>query len=135
MADALEAKIGKGRTRRLRRKTKMALPEPPAARTRRVWGIQLDWAFEKTYWLYLTAYVLFFVPTALLLLMMPAALFGLDRSHALEDQILQLFIYKYVMLAVVSCFVILIALAPRWLRTTRGERLGPSLAFISVVAP
>ena len=139
LADALEAKVGTGQTRQPRRKAKMVLPEPPAARTRRVWGIRLDLAIDKACWVFEIACTLFVGLTALLLLMMLTTLFGLDHSRALQHQIVQLFFYKYVILAVVSCFAIVIggpiAFASWWLSTTRGERLGPSLAFIGAIAP
>ena len=139
LADALEAKVGKGHASRSRRGAKKALAEPPAARKRRVWGIRLDWAYEKTYWICLAACALFFALSVPLLLMILAAPLDVDHSQALLDRVLQLMFYKYVMLAVVTCFAIVIggpiALAAWWLRTMRGERLGPPLAFMSTFAP
>ena len=108
LADALEAKVGEGRTRRSRRKAKMALPEPPAERKRRVWGIRLDLAYEKTCWIYPVVLALFLVLSAPLAVMILGALLGLDRTPATEGWIMQLMFYKYVVLGMVAAFTMVI---------------------------
>lgn len=135
LADALEAKVGKAHTPQSRPKAKEALPEPSAARRRRIWGIRLDWASEKSCWIYLIGYASFFVISAPLALIILAFLLNLGDPHALEDWMLRLMILKYGTLAAVVCFAILmgapITFASWWLRTMPGERLGRALVFIS----
>jgi hypothetical protein len=133
MAKALAEKIGK-RPRRSRRKGHApALPEPPAARWRRIWLVWLEAALHKIAvagaWLHV-------VWIASLVGMVLISVFG---SDALQRQMRDIYFVRTLGLlgAGLATMAIagLLAFSAWWLRTWRNERLRSALIFLAEHVP
>jgi hypothetical protein len=133
LADELEAKIEKKPRARRRNGQTVALPEPPAARKKRLWGIRLDWALEKADRLYMVAIGLYFLFTPVLVL---TDVFG---GKAMERQVDSLMWAKLGLMVLLGLFFILvivpITFARWWLRTRAGTRLGKAWSWVVENAP
>jgi hypothetical protein len=128
-AKALADKIGK-RPRRGRRKGgAAALPEPPAARWRRLWIAWLEAALHKIAVAGKWLHVVWFVSVIGLVLMF---VFG---SKAVRNQAGDVYLVRTLGLLAVAFAMIavagLLALAAWWLKTWRGERLRPALILLA----
>jgi hypothetical protein len=128
LADELEAKIGKKPRARRRKGQTAALPEPPAARKKRLWGIWLDWALERTDWLCLVGAALFYLLTPALIL---TDMFG---GKAMEREVESLILSKLGLGVLQGLFVVLVILpitfARWWLKTEAGTRLGKAWSWV-----
>jgi hypothetical protein len=133
LADELEAKIGNKPRSRQRTGQTAALPEPPAARKKRLWGIWLDWALQRADRLYMVALGLYFLLTPVLVL---TDVFG---GKAMERQLDRLMLAKFGLMVLLALFAILvivpITFARWWLRTDAGARLGKAWSWAVENAP
>ena len=133
LAKALAAKIGK-RPRRSRRKGNgPALPEPPAARWRRVWVVWLEAALDRIaiagWWLH----VAWIVSIIVLVLMF------VTPSDSMRQQAGGFYLVRTLVLVAAALIMMisggLFAFAAWWLKTWRSERLRPALLFLSQGVP
>jgi hypothetical protein len=133
LAKALAAKIGK-RPRRSRRKGQAAaLPEPPAARWRRLWVGWLEAALHKIevagHWVHG-----FWIVCIIGLTLM----FALGRV-AVRQQAGDIYLVRTLGLVAVAFIMIaiagLLAFAAWWLKSWRGERLRPALILLTKYVP
>jgi hypothetical protein len=97
-----------------------ALPEPPTARKKRLWGVWLDWALKRADRLCLGAISLYFFLTVPLILMM---IFG---GKAVDRQVEGIMFAKLGLAVLLVLFSILV-IAPItfirwWLRADAGTR-------------
>jgi hypothetical protein len=132
-AKALADKIGK-RPRRSRRKGHgAALPEPPAARWRRLWIAWLEAALEKIavagHWVH-GIWIVSIIGLTLMLVL------GSDAVRQQAGDIylvrtLGLLAAAFIMTAIAG----LLAFIAWWLRTWRNERLRPALIFLTEHVP
>jgi hypothetical protein len=133
LAKALAEKIGK-RPRRSRRKVQgPALPEPPAARWRRLWILWLEAALHKIAvagsWLH-GFWIVSIIGLTLVLV------FGSEAVRRLAFDVY--FVRTLALFAVALVIVVATALftfISWWLKTWRGERLRPALVFLNKHVP
>jgi hypothetical protein len=135
LAKVLAAKIGK-RPRRSRRKGHgPALPEPPAARWRRVWVVWLEAALNKiavagewVYWFWIAS----------LIVIGPAVIIGVGTDF-MRQQVGYIYLVRSLGLVAVALVMMAIAgglaFAAWWLITWRGERLRPALVSLTKTVP
>jgi hypothetical protein len=128
LAEELEAKLEKKhRGHRCEGQT-AALPEPPAARKKRLWSVWLDWTLQRAHRLYRIALALYFLLTPVLLL---TDVFG---GNAMERQLDSLMLVKFGLMVLLGPFAILvivpITFARWWLRTEPDTRLCKARAWV-----
>jgi hypothetical protein len=133
LARALAAKIGK-RPRRSRRKGHgPALPEPPAARWRRLWIVRLEAALDRIamagWWLHVA-----WIGSIIVLVLM-----FVTPSDSVRQQAGGFYLVRTLVLVAAALIMMiaggLFAFAAWWLKTWRGERLRPALLFLSQGVP
>src|SRR5262245_17752155 len=133
LAKALAAKIGK-RPRRSRRKGhNPALPEPPAARWRRLWVLWLEAALNKIELAGSWVHVIWIASLIGLALMF---VFG---TEAVRLQAGEVYVVRTLGLLVAAFLLVPLACLFKflawWLKTWRRERLRPALAFLAQHVP
>jgi hypothetical protein len=132
-AKALAAKIGKRRRRSRRKDHAAALPEPPAARWRRLW---LGWLEATLHKIAVAGHVVHGVWIVSVIGMLLIFVFG---SEAVQRQAGDIYLVRTLgLLAVVLVMVVfagLLAFAAWWLKTWRSERLRPALIFLTEHVP
>ena len=133
LAKALAAKIGKRPRRGQRMTGAAALPEPPAARWRRLWIVRLEAALHKIAVAGKWVHAIWIVSLLGLVLI---AVFG---SEAVQRQAGDIwFVRTLGLLAVGFAMMViagLLAFAAWLLKTWRSERLRPALIFLTECVP
>jgi hypothetical protein len=131
----LAAKLGK-RPRQSRSKWRGAtLPEPPAARWRRLWINWLEAALHKlavagewVHWLWIAS----------LIFIGPIVIIGFS-TDLMRQQAVDIYLERSFGLVAVTLIIMAMAgvlgFAAWWLKTWRGERLRPALVFLSQHVP
>jgi hypothetical protein len=133
LAIALAAKIGT-RPRRGRRKGhSTALPEPPAARRRRLWIVSLEGALNK---IEVVGWWLHGIWIVSIIVLGPLLVFGND---AVRQQVIDVYVVRTLGLVAVALVMVAIAgfltCVAWWLRTMPGERLRAALAWSAKTLP
>jgi hypothetical protein len=133
LAKALAAKIGK-RPRRSRRKGHdLALPEPPAARWRRLWVLWLEAALHK---IALAERWVHWIRMVSLACMVLIVVLG---GEAVRQQTSEVYIVQILGLVGVALLLVattaLLTFGLWWLKTWRNERLRPALVFLTRHVP
>jgi hypothetical protein len=133
LADELAAKIGKKPRARRRKGQTAALPEPPAARWRRLWLVWLEAALHK---IAVAGHCLHGVWALSLICLVLVSVFG---SHALQRQVRDIYFVRTLGLLGAGLAIMaiagLLAFAIWWLRTWRNERLRSAVIFLSEHVP
>src|SRR5262249_36401682 len=133
LAKALATKIG-NRPRRGRRKGHgAALPEPPAARWRRLWVTWLDAALHN---IEVAGWWLHRIWIVSIIVLGPLLVFGND---AVRQQVIVVYVARTLGLVAVALVIVTIAgfltCVAWWLRTMPGERLRSALAWSAKTLP
>jgi hypothetical protein len=135
LAKALAAKIGKS-PRRSRRKTQSAaLPEPSAARWRRLWIVWLEGALHKlavagdwVHWFWIAS----------LIVIGPAVIIGFG-TDLMRQQAGDIYLVRSLGLVAVASIMMamggVFTFAVWWLKTWRGDRLRPALMSLTKGLP
>jgi hypothetical protein len=128
-AKALAAKIGKRPRRGRRRGPSAALPEPPAARWRRLWLVWLEAALHK---IAVAGHWLHGIWALSIICLLLVSVFG---SDAVQRQAGDVYLMRTLGLLAagfaLAAIAGLLVFAAWWLKTWRSERLRPALIFVT----